>query len=332
MSSKRQQFIDEARVELVHKIAEGGMSVVYEGSLHGCEGFAKKVAVKMMLEKWSKDEWFMRQFIGEAKLVADLVHENIVQIYQLGQLKGGEYYIIMEYVYGVSLRDFLAYHTKNRLRIPEPLMVHILSRVARGLGYAHTFKDPEGVPLGIVHRDVCPNNILITTEGLTKLIDFGVAKAVAGMVMDDTWLTGKARYMSPEQAACKPVDFRSDIYSLGVVLFEMLSGKGIRPVTVSPQNEDFTKFPVPWDLLPADAGKELVGILKRMLQPYPEGRYQDTNQLARDMEYYIYKDGYGPTIQTIEAYLRQHFPDMYRREKIRPVLPPVEKTYTTHPS
>lgn len=318
MAGELKEISDRWVIALTRKVAQGGMSVVYEGELKGCEGFEKKVAVKMLLDNWTNDARFMKLFIGEAKLVSDLVHENIVQIYQLGRIPEGPYYIVMEFVEGLPLRRFLDYHLRAGRSVPEPLAIHIASRIARGLSYAHTFKDRQGRRLDIVHRDVCPNNVLMTTEGLSKLTDFGIAKALPLTVIGDNWLTGKIRYMSPEQAARGRVDFRTDIFSLGAVLFELLSGVPIRPADADPRSQDFGALPLPWNRLPLSTGAEVISILKRCLAADPALRFQDTSELARALEYYIYKDGYGPTIQTVEAYLREHFPELYRREPPKP--------------
>lgn len=307
-------FKDESVLLLTRKIAEGGMSIVYEACKLGVEGFEKRVAVKMLLRQWSENERFMHLFRAEAKLVSDLVHENIVQIYQLGRAPNGAYYIIMEYVQGLPLGDFIHYHRRRCETIPRPLAVHIVSRIARGLAYAHTFKNRQGTPLGIVHRDVCPRNILIATEGIAKLTDFGIAKAVDLSIIKDDWLIGKDLYMSPEQAACRPVDFRADLYSLGTVLFEMLAGVTHRPLDANPERDNFAELPVPWEALPAEVDPALVSILKRLLDPDPAQRFDSTREAAQALEYYIYKDGYGPTIQTVEDYLRRHFPALYLPE------------------
>jgi serine/threonine protein kinase len=312
MTGTIERVVTTAAILLTRKIAEGGMSIVYEGCQLGAEGFTKRVAVKMLLQKWTENERFMALFAAEAKLVSDLVHENIVQILQLGRLPDRQYYIIMELVEGLSLYQFMLGHQARGMRIPEPLVVHIASRIARGLAYAHGFKDGTGRLLGIVHRDVCPKNVLITNEGLAKLTDFGIAKARHTTIIDDRWLTGKTKYMSPEQAARQAVDFRADIFALGAVMFEMLAGLPIRPPDADPLHPDFLSIPVPWDRLPADVGPELAVILRRMLDPVPDRRFQDTRELARALEYYIYKDGYGPTIQTVEEYLRHNFPDLYQ--------------------
>ncbi len=317
MDEQPKEIRDQLHIVLNRKVAQGGMSVVYEGHLIGPVGFQKKVAVKTLLPKWGGNDRFMELFIAEAKLVSDLVHENIVQILHLGRLAEGTYYIVMEFVDGLPLRDFMSHHVKTGRRIPVPLTIHIASRIARGLAYAHGFRDRLGRRMEIVHRDVCPNNVLITTEGLSKLTDFGVAKALSLQIIGDGWLTGKARYMAPEQAARKPVDFRADQYALGAVLFEMLAGRPVRPAEADPRVTPFDTLAVPWDLLPPDTSPEIQAILRRLLEPAPDTRWSETSDLAKALEYEIYKDGYGPTIQTVEAYLREHFPHLYRREKLR---------------
>ncbi|MBN1674267.1 MAG: serine/threonine protein kinase [Kiritimatiellae bacterium] len=302
---------------LTRKIAEGGMGAVYEAQQIGTEGFEKTVAIKMLLRELAEPR-FSDLFVAEAMLVARLVHENIVQIYQLGRT-GDEYYIVMEYVQGISLADFIRRHRFYRIQLPEELAVYIASRVARGLAYAHKRKDATGTPLNIVHRDVCPNNILITTEGLPKLADFGVAKAANTAMLDDRFLVGKYLYMAPEQAQRQVVDYRADIFSLGAVLFELLT---YRPIRTPDKNknksrEDVERLiaePVPWDIAERKMSQDLVAILKKMLGKRPEDRYQDTDVLARTLEYYIYRHGYGPTIQTLEAYLRKHFDYLYASE------------------
>jgi serine/threonine protein kinase len=314
---------DAVRLVITRKIAEGGMGAVYQARQLGVEGFEKTVAIKTLLAKLAQDE-YTELFIAEAKLVANLVHENIVQIYQLGRIASG-FYIVMEYIHGLSLAQFIEYHRLVNLPLATELAVHIVSRIARGLAYAHKFRDASGIPLEIVHRDVCPNNILITTEGLSKLADFGVAKVTKHLVLGDGSYVGKLLYMAPEQALKQPVDFRADMFALGAVLFELLSFKTIRsdePGLRLTAAERLVTQPIPWELLPKDLAPDLAGILRKMLAFSPGDRYQDTDQLARDLEYSIYKSGYGPTIQTLEHYLRRHFHYLYTpgAEQLDPVL------------
>ncbi len=313
MTQKPDEITGQWRIALVRKLAQGGMGAVYEGILAGADGFEKRVAVKTLLDRFTRDARFMELFVAEAKLVSDLVHENIVQIYQLGRREDGGYYIVMELVEGLPLRAFLDRHIQQRRRIPGPLAVHIASRIARGLAYAHSFHDRAGRRLNIVHRDVCPANILLTTEGLAKLTDFGIANALAMPKFGERWLAGKIRYMAPEQAARQAVDFRADQYALGATLFELLSQTPVRPDDSDPRREDFTAIAVPWDRLPEGTDDGVIETLRRALDPDPARRYPDTNEMARALEYCIYRDGYGPTIQTVEAYLRRYFPDLYLR-------------------
>jgi serine/threonine protein kinase len=303
-------FYAGGELELIRRINEGGMSVVYEAFQYGAAGFTKRVAVKMLLRRLSENANFMKMFVDEAKLVADLVHENIVQIYHLGVMDDDTFYILMELVEGISMREFILHHRVTGKRVPENLAVHLVSRVVRGLAYAHNACDREGHALEVVHRDVCPGNILLAREGLTKLTDFGVAKAMTNTLNTRHWLTGKVPYMSPEQAACHESDYRSDIYSVGVVLFELLTGGGIRPLDADPRTQDFAAIPIPWEKLPEHTSSDLRNLLETMLDPDPDRRAHDTSALAVALEYYIYKDGYGPTVQTVKEYIQSSFPNL----------------------
>jgi serine/threonine protein kinase len=226
----------------------------------------------------------------------------------------GGYYIVMEYVNGISLANFISYHRIMKLRVPEALDVFIVSRIARGLAYAHKRRDKDGNALGIVLRDVCPNNILISTEGLPKLADFGVAKVAKSALLGDGLIVGKLVYMAPEQAQKKSVDYRADIFSLGAVFFELLTCEPIREVsantTISHANK-IAQESIPWKHLPSSTHKDVAAMLHKMLALDPKDRYQDTDTLAHALEYFIYRDGYGPTIQTLEHYLREHFSFLY---------------------
>ncbi|MCK5802942.1 MAG: serine/threonine protein kinase [Lentisphaeria bacterium] len=298
---------DTYRFDLVRKIASGGMGSVYEAVQYGAFGYQKRVAIKTLLPKLSKNQKFIDMFIGEGKLVATLVHENIVQMYQLAESELG-LHIVMEYVHGLAIRDFIGYHAATKVKLPTELAVFIASRIARGLAYAHSRLDENGLPLKIVHRDVCPNNVLITTEGLPKLTDFGIAKAANDVIpLSERDLVGKIYYMSPEQARREPVDFRSDMYSLGLLLFELLTTKNPR---IRDNGDPLTNAQdgwLDWDLLPEDLPEELRIILARLLAPEPADRYESSDQVGHNLEYYIYHKGYGPTVVTLESYLREHF-------------------------
>ncbi len=299
------------RYEIIHLIAEGGMGAVYKAKKIGVAGFEKIVAIKVMLDTLAANESRVAEFISEAKLVANLIHENIVQIYQLQRGAQG-YYFVIEYVDGIALSDFIDFHRTLGRRIPLPLAVFIAARVARGLAYAHSRRDAGGRPLGIVHCDVCTHNVLINTEGVPKITDFGIARVAADR-REGARISGKLAFMSPEQAALEAVDFRSDIYSLGMVLFLMLTGKPARDLKASASDllAQARGNQIAWEQLPEDLPPELSLILRRMLAADPADRYGDTAELARDLEYFIYKDGYGPTIVTLADYMRELMPGRF---------------------
>jgi len=317
-------FTENTDFKIISKLAEGGMGAVYKAIQTGIEGFEKTVAIKTLHNSLSDSEKCVEMFITEAKLVADLVHENIVQIYQLGK-QNETYYLVLEFVDGISLHEFISFHSVVSEKVPTELAAFIVSRIARGLAYAHSRLDEYGNPRNIVHRDVCPRNIMITTEGLPKLTDIGIAKAKH--TTHDNTLSGKPLFMSPEQAAKQPVDFRSDIYSLGVVLFNLVSGCTSRriangvPDVLRQAKEGF----VDWTALPDDLHVSILKILKKMLVHNPNDRYQDTSELAKDLEYFIYKDGYGPTIVTLATYMRQQMPYIFSN-KSKLGNPDTEKT------
>src|SRR5881296_4726374 len=203
------------------------MGVVYEAEQLGARGFVKRLAIKVIRQNYATQKQFIENFIGEAKLVADLIHTNIVQTYHLGEARG-VYFIAMELIRGVNLEQFSAQLVDKRRTLPKELAVFIVSRVARGLAYAHAKADKDGKTLGIVHRDVSFKNIMIAFEGDVKLTDFGIAKA-RGFLVDNEGevVAGKADYMSPEQANFQITDKRSDIFSAGVVLAHLLLGRNI---------------------------------------------------------------------------------------------------------
>jgi serine/threonine-protein kinase len=301
------------RLSIVRTIARGGMGHVYQAVQHGVEGFAKTVAVKTILERFSGDEEFVRMFIGEAKLVADLVHQNIVQVYHLGRA-AGMLYIVMEYVEGVTLHEILARHKDTGRRLPVELAAFIASRVCRGLEYAHKQTARDGTPLGVVHRDISPRNLLVTWFGEVKIGDFGIAKA-RNLTIDDAdrHLMGKFAYLSPEQARLEPTDRRSDLYSLGLVLWEMIAGRRAIPTEPASRKEWLdrvctTVVPPIQEIVP-DIAPMLAQIVDRAVAADREARYAEAGAMGYELEYFMYHKGYGPTIVTLESYLADVFPE-----------------------
>jgi len=216
--------------ELLERIAVGGMAEVYRGRVAGAEGFEKLVAIKRVLPEFARDERFISMLLTEARIHSALSHRNIVQIHDLGISEDGEYFIVLEYVEGHDLRAVIEAATKLEVQIPDSIALHIADELAQALQFAHELKDAQGQALGIIHRDVSPSNVLLSNSGEVKLSDFGIAKrqqdhSVVGA------LKGNLVYMSPEQARKATVDRRTDLFSLGAVLFEMVTGRKLREIT-----------------------------------------------------------------------------------------------------
>ena len=215
--------------ELLERIAVGGMAEVYRGRVAGAEGFEKLVAIKRVLPEYARDERFISMLLTEARIHSALSHRNIVQIHDLGISEEGEYFIVLEYVEGHDLRAVMEAATALGVQIPDSLALHIAYELAQALHFAHELKDADGHPLGIVHRDVSPSNVLLSNSGEVKLSDFGIAKRQRDHSVVGS-LKGNLVYMSPEQARKGPVDRRTDVFSLGAVLFEMLTGHKPREI------------------------------------------------------------------------------------------------------
>ncbi len=210
---------------LLERINVGGMAEVFIAKAFGVEGFERILAIKKILPTMAEDEEFMTMFIDEARISVQLSHANVVHIHDFGKQPQG-FYIAMEYVAGRDLRTLLEYYRKQKEIMPTAQAVYVASKVAEGLDYAHRKKDARGQELGIIHRDVSPQNILISYEGEVKIIDFGIAKAANRSQKTQAGiLKGKFGYMSPEQVRGLPIDRRSDVFALGVLLYEMLTGE-----------------------------------------------------------------------------------------------------------
>jgi serine/threonine protein kinase len=300
---------NEIHYEMVRKVAEGGMGVVYEAEQLGAGRFRKVVAVKLIREEYSAIEEFQRNFIGEARLVADLIHTNIVQTYHLGQV-GGQYFMVMEFVRGVNLEQFIDKHRALGRPIPADLAAFIVSRIARGLAYAHQKLDREGRHLNIVHRDIGPKNILMAFEGDVKLTDFGIAKALDLMYNEEgKVIAGKDEYLSPEQASYAVTDARADLFPLGIVLTELLLGKNIfKAADRNQTRRNILTLAIPrFSALRSDIDVKLELILQKCLQRDRDKRYQSAYEILNDLEVHLYSDRYGPTNEKLGVYLKELF-------------------------
>ncbi len=308
MSSLKHIF-NELHYELTRKISEGGMGIVYEAVQRGTGQFRKVVAIKLIREEYSSIAEFQKNFIGEARLVADLIHTNIVQTYHLGQI-GGQYFMTMEYVSGVNLEQFLERQAEVGRQVPVDIAAFIISRVARGLNYAHTKRDTKGRLLDIVHRDVNPKNVMLAYEGDVKLTDFGIAKALDLMYNEEgKVIPGKDEYLSPEGASYAVTDPRSDLFPLGIVLTEVLLGKNIfRGANRVESRRNILSMAIPqFSTLRPDIDPKLEAIIQRALQRDRDKRYQTAYEMMTDLELYLYSDRYGPTNEKLAVYVRDLF-------------------------
>ena len=294
--------------EILERIASGGMAELYKAKRTGVEGFQKIVAIKKILPHLADDEEFVTMFADEAKLAAQLNHPNIIHIYDLGKIQAGGYFIAMEYVDGRDLRAIQQAGREMGVPLPVPLAVYVASKVASALDYAHRRRDAEGHELNIVHRDVSPQNILISYEGDIKLCDFGIAKAASKASKTQSGaLKGKIQYMSPEQAWGKPIDRRSDLFSLGVVLHELLTGERlfhgdtdinvlekVRVAEIAPPSRANPEVP-----------QNLDAVVLKALAREPDDRYTNASDLLRDLDSVLYSYTPAPGSADVAIYLHR---------------------------
>ena len=290
---------------LLEKIAVGGMAELFKAQQRGVQGFQKIVAIKRILPHFSDNEDFVTMFIDEAKLAAQLTHPNIVQIFDLGKA-GSSYYIAMEYVNGRDLRTLVRKVREYRMPFPEQVAAFVVMKVAAALDYAHRKRGFDDKELKLVHRDISPQNVILSTEGSVKLVDFGIAKAaskashtVAGA------LKGKLLYMSPEQATGQPLDNRSDLYSLGLVLFELLTGERCFQADSELGVLEKVRLGRVSDLasLNPNVSREMLAIVNRALQKGVDHRYPSARFMERDLRDYLQRQGNPITEHDVAEYM-----------------------------
>jgi serine/threonine protein kinase/tetratricopeptide (TPR) repeat protein len=294
------------RYRLLERLGQGGMAEVFKAKSYGVEGFEKVLVIKRILPDLARSQEFVDMFIHEAKLAVRLSHANIVQVFDLGLAPGPEilgakndaYYMAMEYVHGFDLATLLSRCRRQQVTLPIDMCVYVASEVAKGLDHAHRRRDEQMRPLGIVHRDVSPQNVLLSLEGEVKVTDFGIAKArgVLDSSGEDTrtrQLHGKFGYMSPEQARGEPVDARSDLFSLGVLIYECVAG--VNPFSAPTTFETLRRVQAceypPIELLRPDAPAELVAMIKMAMGKEASERYPDAGRMYEAMLAFLYAQG-----------------------------------------
>jgi serine/threonine-protein kinase len=284
------------RYQIIGRLATGGMAEVYLALSGELPGFRTLTVVKRILPHLASNGQFIRMFLDEARLAALLDHPNIVRIVEVGH-DGEEYFLAMELVQGKPLSAVLRKAAREKRPASPALSAFILAQAANGLAYAHGLTDGDGRTLGVVHRDVSPQNILISFEGAVKLIDFGVARAFGRVAHTSPGgLKGKIDYMSPEQASAEDVDHRADVFALGVVLWEALTGRRLfRRDTELATMRAIVDDPIP---RPSDLGpvpQELDAIAMRALRKRRDGRFQSAHEMASALERYAFShEGFSP--------------------------------------
>jgi serine/threonine protein kinase len=294
---------------LLERINVGGMAEVFKAKTVGVEGFERIVALKRILPSIAEDEEFITMFIDEAKIAVQLQHANIAQIFDLGKVDDS-YFIALEYVNGRDLRGIFDDLKKQGQVMPMPQVCHVIMQLCEGLDYAHNKRDAQGRDLNLVHRDVSPQNVLIGYEGEVKLIDFGIAKAAGKASKTQAGiLKGKFGYMSPEQVRGLPIDRRSDIFALGIVLYEMLTGERLFI-----GESDFSTLEkvrnveiVPPSSFNADIPEKLERIVLKALEKNVEDRYQNAIDLHDDLQMFMHSVGQFSSRKDLSAWMKRVF-------------------------
>ncbi len=318
-TAPKRQPIPFGKYLLLDRINIGGMAEVWRAKTFGAGGFERLVAIKRILPNIAEDEEFITMFIDEAKITVQLNHANIAQIYELSSI-ANSYFIAMEYVSGKDMRAVFDRCRKRGEPAPIPLSCYLIAQCCEGLDYAHRANDKNGRPMGIVHRDVSPQNALVSYEGEVKVIDFGIAKAAGKATKTQAGiLKGKFGYMSPEQIRGLPLDRRSDVFAIGVCLYEMLTGERlfvgdsdfsvlekVRKVEVLPPSHFNRKIP--------DALEKIV--MKALAKDVDE-RYSYGSELGEDLRKFLYTSGYSFGRKDLAAFMKATFAEDVDKERSR---------------
>jgi serine/threonine-protein kinase len=283
----------QQRYRVIERIAAGGMAEVYRAESAGLEGFKKIVAIKRVLPHLAEKKQFIGMFLDEARTSAHLSHSNCVQVFDIG-VGDNTYFIVMEYVDGSDLKAIIEHKRSRNQRLPMEAASLICQRICEGLSYAHEVTDTKGRKLGIVHRDMSPPNVLITRHGEVKIADFGLAKANSQLEHSEPGIIkGKFSYLSPEAAMGETVDHRTDIFAIGIMLWEMLAGRRlflgdsdldtVRQVQAS-------RVPSLAQINP-EVTPELERIVQKSLARDANKRYQSARELGRDLNSFLFRLG-----------------------------------------
>ena len=318
---------------LLEQVGIGGMAEVYLARRSGMAGFEKDIVIKRIRPHLTEQQAFVNMFLGEAKLAAQLIHPNIVHIYDLGRIEDS-YFIAMEYVPGQDMSAIIPKIKERGMHFPVEYALKIGSSVCEALNYAHNQADTQGVPLDIVHRDVSPENIRIAWTGTVKILDFGIAKAATQMHETKAGeIKGKLCYMSPEQVLGKEVDKRSDVFALGCVLYEALTSfklySGSNDLDIMNQIIDGRIYPPSYfrDEIPARVEE----IIMRALHKDRKKRYQSAQEMQMDIDDFLAQNEFTPSNMHLANFLKQQFKNELEEEQERRRVETPTNSETTPP-
>jgi eukaryotic-like serine/threonine-protein kinase len=296
---------------LLRKLATGGMAEVFLARADGPMGFQKKLVVKRILPHFVEDEQFVQMFLGEATIAAQLDHPNIVQIFDFGEVDR-QYYLAMEYIDGPNLRALNRVSRDFGQPLSFEVAARLISLAADGLHAAHEAKSEDGQSLGLVHRDISPDNIMLARSGAVKVVDFGIAKATTGHHKTKSGvIKGKMAYMPPEQLAREEVDRRADVFALGVTLYDLVAGELPFDATSEVSIIQAIMGPAPFARLEekrADVPVALDAIVAKCLEKKPEARYASCRELQADLEKFISSTGKPVLASELTALVDRFFP------------------------
>ncbi len=300
------------RYRITERVAAGGMAEVFRGVAESMRGFKKNVAIKRILPALTKNKKFVAMFLDEARLSLSLQHANIVQVFDIGHTED-TYFIVMEYVDGVDLKALLDWRRRIGKRVPVAHSLYVIMEICKGISYAHELTNQENdAPLGIVHRDISPPNVLMSKQGEIKVVDFGLAKATSQVeVTDPGVVKGKMSYLSPEAARGEEVDSRADIFAVGILLYEMLTGKRLFYGETDYQTVELVRNAKIPPLRPQNpqVEPELEDIVRKALAKRKEDRFQSATDLQDALAQYSYSRGLKVISRDIAELVRQCLDD-----------------------
>ncbi len=295
------------RYAVVSHLASGGMAELYIARQESVGGFEKQVVLKILQPRYAKNPRVVTMFLDEARLAAKLNHPAIVHVYDVAD-EGGLKYIAMEYIHGETIADIVKRGLAVDRYLPLEHAIHIVSQTAAGLAYAHERKEADGKVVRIVHRDISPTNILVSYEGQTEIVDFGIARAQDELREESGILPGKASYMSPEQVRGETVDHRSDIFALGIILYELtLCQRLYRGPADAVMKRIVSDRVQPPTAIRRDYPAALEQIVMRALEKRPDERYQTAQEMHDDLEEFLNESGLRSGNRRVAIYMNELF-------------------------